>query len=81
MSDNDTVGINVGSKISKHNGRHVAKSIASIFKEGRKYSHDQETIRLAIEILGKSVSIDNVSVSGCSITGPSKTINIDGENI
>lgn len=82
MSDNDSIGINVGADVSKSHVKAMSSAIRNIFEDGRKYSMDQETIKFALNILGITTKVENVSINSCNVTGlTSKTINMDGEEV
>ncbi len=64
------VGLKIGHEVNKQGVSAITQGIVTILKQHA----DQETLRTALEIFGRSVTVQNVSIIGCTITGD-KTIN------
>jgi len=58
--------LHVGNIVDKESYKVAATSIIDIFKFGHEYRMDQETIRLALELLPKVSEISDITISNCN---------------
>lgn len=74
MSD-ASIGINIGNTTDmKAASEPLAAALVSIMSSPA----EQETIREALRVFGRSVQIENITIQGANVIGP-RTINIDSE--
>ncbi len=76
MSEN-SIGINIGNTTDmKAAADPLAAALVSILSS----SVEQETIREALRVFGRSVQIEHITVQGATVVGP-RTINIDSQDL
>ena len=75
MSENHSIGIKIGGADMKDAADPLAAAIVKILEA----KAEQETIRTALSVFGRSVTPDNISIANCHVVGP-RTINIDNED-
>lgn len=68
-------GISIGNHTPVDQIETVAAAIKNIFDAGYDNSMDQETVRHALDMLAKAVSISGVAVQGVNLDA--RTINVD----
>jgi hypothetical protein len=72
MSDATSIGVNISGPNMEEAALPLAQAIVQILAADA----DQETLRCALEVFGRSVRVENVHLSGSNIIGP-RTIHID----
>lgn len=65
-------GISIGSKAMKEAAEPLADALFKIMSANA----EQETIRKALEVFGRTVAVENVTIQGANIDA--RTINIEG---
>lgn len=70
----ESIGINVGGADMKEAAGPLAAAITQILAS----PVEQETLRKALEVFGRSVTPENITITNCHLVGP-RTITIDGE--
>ena len=75
MSDDRSIGINVGNTTDmKAASEPLATALVAILEANA----EQETIREALRVFGRSVQIEHITIEGATVIGP-RTINIESE--
>lgn len=67
--------IKIGAEVSKASAENLAKVVERIFRSGYQTHMDQATIVKALDAMGKALSIENMTITGCNINGD-KTVNV-----
>lgn len=62
-------GIHVGGTVNKESAEAVSTGIVYILRAGFESHADQETIRAALDSFQRMAAVENVTISGCNVTG------------
>ena len=61
--------LKIGAEISKDTSKNLGDLIDRVFSSAAKNRMDQETVRQALTLLEKSLSVNNTTVTGCTFEG------------
>ena len=61
--------IQIGAGFTKDSAKNLGDLIGKVFADGRRTGMDQETIRLALGIVGRATQVEGTSINGCNLTG------------
>jgi hypothetical protein len=62
------VGIHVGAKVDDEFAENLGSLVADIFKAGKEHGMDQSTIVEALNVIGKTIKVEYVNVSGANVS-------------
>ena len=60
--------IHVGSIVEKAAVEAMASAVVDIFEAAEKTKMDQSTVVAALEMIGRSATVNGATISGCNIT-------------
>lgn len=71
--------VHVGNKIEKATAENLKEIIETILRVGHETRMEQDTIREAIQMVGRVVEVKQVTITGSTFTGD-KIVNMDSDS-